>query len=200
MSTNQINNGGLRCNNREVQEWRSEYRTSERKGNKREGRERGGAPRRERERCARLLLLLPLPSFISDGNTGDEAGERGAHEAIYSEEKRSGRARAEQAGPAISPLRRRRPGWGTLAAPLCRSTSSASPSAARSVHNYNGPPLRSFVSRLFRRSCAISLCLNCSVFLALGLGLSGAVWYPVVVWAEKEGLVWWALEFGDLWS
>ena len=78
MSTNQINNGGLRCNNREVQEWRSEYRTSERKGNKgRREREGWGAEERERERCARLLLLLPLPSFISDGNTGDEAGERG---------------------------------------------------------------------------------------------------------------------------
>jgi hypothetical protein len=63
MSTNQINNGGLRCNNREVQEWRSEYRTSERKGNKGR-RERGVGRRGERERTVRPPAPPPPPSVI----------------------------------------------------------------------------------------------------------------------------------------
>jgi hypothetical protein len=101
-ASNQIYNGGLRCNNREVQEWRSEYRTAKGKSSAPKGREKGGAEVRERERergrnCAPACPLLP--SFISDGNAGEEAGEGGAHEAIYREEEGRGAAGPEQSRP-----------------------------------------------------------------------------------------------------
>ena len=102
-ASNQIYNGGLRCNNREVQEWRSEYRTAKGKSSApkgrpkgKRGREKGGAEERERD-CAPACPSF-LPSFISDGNAGEEAGEGGAHEAIYrEEEERPGLSRAGRA-------------------------------------------------------------------------------------------------------
>jgi hypothetical protein len=181
-ASNQIYNGGLRCNNREVQEWRSEYRTAKGKPSAPEGRpkgkrgrERRGAPRREGERnCAPACPSFLLPSFISDGNAGEEAGEGGAHEAIYREEEerpglsRAGRAShlssaaSERGGARDGGLRRLRR-VGRRRAHLLR----------RQGPSYNGlplPPLRFFVSRLFQRSHGNSFCFLL-LLLALGLGV-----------------------------
>jgi hypothetical protein len=90
-ASSQMCNGwaGLGCNNREVQEWRSEYRTVKGQSSA----PKGNNERRGRE-AARLARPPPcfLPSFISDGNTGEEAGGRKGRTRQFIGRKRRGRA------------------------------------------------------------------------------------------------------------